>query len=710
MVAALRRHPPHPRVCAGDHGDTGGGVRGAGLDAGRCARQRPGLAQRAAQRGGAGRQSAGALRRRGQPGAGGGDAIPGPCPHRQRAARQPALSAAGRRCRRRAGATAGQRGGRRGQCDPGRAGGAATLMRGRLLALWLAGAAGIGVPAAAAERNALLAQGFAAGHIVSLADGVDGAAAPTRSAILARLAELGKTLRPDDVLVIYWSGHGLLMPGQPGLWQTPFGQQVHLLARDARIDARSGQLSGSVSSTDIGHAIDEFAARQVEVVALFDSCYAAGSTRGDAGLAWRGLANTALGWSPRPASHGGRPAPVERAQATQPASAAAPRERPLYIGFFAAEPQQRSAEALSSDYPGQARGIFTRALIAGLGDSPASYLAWASATNNHYRQALDAKQLPLSARPSPVYTGALEQALWAVADAPLVWPVRQDARGWYVPYGRLDGLQAGDLLQRDASTWRVTDVSWGEARLAAPDGATASSGWARRLPATLAPAATSTLAISGRHGGSRAVSVSLPGRSGVSLRVRESELPALRARIASIAALLALPSTAAAAPLLQARIEIQAPGQAAISLPFADRDLGLLTAGTHLRVVIENGGEGAVDVDIVHLPLTGPATRVFPPFEGDSNRLPPGVPPQMSHFEREFEVTARGAAGAPEWLALVAAPAVNGAMPRRFALLDALRGSGEEAAQRGAALATGHYPDQAQVARLSWRVAAGAGQ
>jgi uncharacterized caspase-like protein len=634
-------------------------------------------------------------------------------------------------------------------------------MRRRLLALWFGCAASIGVPCAAAERyalligvsampalprsawldgprydvpamrRALLSQGFAAANIVSLADAVDGAAAPTRSAILTQLAHLGRTLKPDDLLVIYWSGHGMLMPGQPGVWQTPFGQQVHMLARDTRIDGRTRQLSGSISSADIGQAIDALAAHQVQVVALFDSCYAAGSTRGDAGLAWRGLANTALGWSPRPASLGTRPTPIEGAQPSQssqssqssqpahpahpaqpapPGGMAPPRERPLFIGFFAAEPQQRSAEALRSDYPGQARGIFTRALIEGLKDSPASYLAWASATNNHYRQALDAKQLPASARPSPVYAGALEQSLWAAASAPLLWPVRQDGRGWYVPYGRLDGLQVGDALQHGASTWRVTEVGWGEARLAAPDNAAALDGWARRLPASAAPASTSMLTMLGRRGDTRAVNLALPGHSAVQLRVRERELPALRARTASIAALLALPSTAAAAPLLQARIDIQAPGQAAISLPFADRDLGLLKAGTRLRVVVDNGGEGSVDVGIVHLPLTGPATRVFPPFEGDSNRLPPGVPTQMSHFEREFEVTARGAAGAPEWLALVAAPAANGTMPRRFVLLDALRANNDVTAERGASLATGHNSDQAQVARISWRVANGGKQ
>jgi len=606
-------------------------------------------------------------------------------------------------------------------------------MRRRILAFWLAVSAGAAMPAAAAERyallvgvsalpalprntwldgprhdvpalrKALLAQGFAPARIVSLADGIDGAAAPTRGAVLAQLARLDAILKPGDVLVIYWSGHGMLMPGQPGLWQTPLGQQVRLLTQDTRVDAGTRQLMGGVGSADIGNAIDAFARRQVQVVALFDSCYAAGSTRGDAGLAWRGLAGEALGWTPRPGSL--VDAPAGRAAPAVAGGTPASHERPRFIGFFAAEPQQRSAEALGSDDPDQARGLFTRALIAGLQANPASYLAWASLTNQYYRQALDAKQLPASARPSPVYAGALEQALWTAVDTSRLWPVRQDERGWYVPYGRLDGLQVGDMLQRDAAAWRVTDVNWGEARLAAQDGAAAVSGWARRMASVPAAGSAADLAVLERRGRAREVEVSLPGRAPLRLRVRDAELPALRTRAASVAALLALPSTAAAAPLVQARIEIQAPGRAVVSLPFADRDLGPLAPGTRLRVVVENDSGTSVDLGIVHLPLTGPAMRVFPPFEGDSNRLPPGAPPHRSRFEREFEVTGQGADAAPEWLALVAAPAPNGAMPRRFAVLGAVQGAAADAAERGAALATGRSPNQAQVARISWRPA-----
>lgn len=560
-----------------------------------------------------------------------------------------------------------------------------------------------------AMRNALLAQGFAPAHIVSLADGVAGAGVPTRAAILDHMTHLGRTLRPGDVLMLYWSGHGLLLPGQPGLWQTPSGQQVHLLTQDARIDARSRQLAGAISSADIGKVIDALAARRVQVVAVFDSCHAAGSTRGDAGLVWRGLSRTELGWSPAITSLSGRPAALAHAQAA-PADARGPGERPQFIGFFAAESQQRSAEALASDYPGQARGIFTRAVIAGLRDNPASYLAWASLTNGYYRQALDARRLPASARPSPVYAGALEQTLWTDVEAPQLWPVRQDERGWYVPYGRLDGLQSGDVLQRDAGTWRVTELGWNQARLMPNDSIMATAGWARRQPAAPAPASTPILTLVGRQRGVRMVDVTLPGRSPLRLRLRDSELPALRGRAAGIATLLGVPATSNMAPLLAARIEVQAPGQTVVSLPFTDRDLGLLAVGTRLRIIVENDSEQSVDVGIVHLPLTGPATRVFPPFKGDSNRLSPAMPSQVSRFEREFEVTRQGLAGAPEWLALVAAPTSEDALPRRFVLFEPLRGVTAEAQQRGVALATRRGPDLAQVARISWRVASGTGQ
>lgn len=548
-----------------------------------------------------------------------------------------------------------------------------------------------------AMRNALLAQGFQAASIVSLADG---AAAPTRSAVLAQLALLTKTLHPGDVLVIYWSGHGVLMPAHAASDAMQPGQQVHLLTQDSRIDPQTRQLAGGMGSAEIGLAIDALAARQVQVVAVFDSCHAAGSTRGDAGLVWRGLAMTDLGGRTSIAQPAGRIA--EHLSDTGSLA----RERPNFVGFFAAEPQQRSAEALRSEHAGQARGLFTRALITALQDGPASYLAWANFASQYYKSDLDASQLPATARPSPVYAGALEQTLWSDAKASAIWPVRRDERGWYLPYGLLDGVRPGDQFQRGAARWRVDQLDWGEARLQASSEDVAAGGWARRLPGSQPDLRLITQPVR-RSKAEKAgkVTVSLPGQAAAVLRVADSDLPALHARVAGIAALLALPSTAAAAPPLQARIELKPPGQTAISLPFTDRDLGLLAPGTRLRMIVENAGDGAVDVSIAHLPLSGPSMRVFPAFAADSNRLAPSTPRHISRIEREFEVTGQGVAtGAPEWLALVAAPAPNGAMPRPFAL-DGMGRPGVEGGERGAAAGFAHNSNQAQVARLSWRVA-----
>ena len=87
---------------------------------------------------------------------------------------------------------------------------------------WLAG------PAADvnAMRAALRQQGFADEHIYRLADDAGASQAPTRQAILARLAQLEKTLGKDDVLLLYWSGHSVLLPVYPGQAAAPQGRSA----------------------------------------------------------------------------------------------------------------------------------------------------------------------------------------------------------------------------------------------------------------------------------------------------------------------------------------------------------------------------------------------------------------------------------------------------------------------------------------------------
>lgn len=494
----------------------------------------------------------------------------------------------------------------------------------------------------AAMRGALRQQGFAERHIDTMADGAAGHA-PTRAAILARLAQLEQTLGKDDVLLLYWSGHSVLAPVYPGN-QATAGRRTRLLTRDSRIDSRQ-RMENGIASAELGRAIDALSARQVQVVAVFDTCHAAAGTRDGEGLVWRGLSSADLGWRQRAASD----TPADPARA-----------RPRFVGFFAAEAQQRTPEARSTA-TGQAAGLFTRAVIAGLQAQPATYAIWAGSASAQYRTALQSYQLPRSAWPSPVYAGRLDAALWqAAADdngaAPL-WPVQRDAGGWQLPYGLLDGVRSGDLFEAGGARWRASQAGWNNTRLALEPGSAPvlpDASWARRTPAGV--------------------------------------------RLPRLDELLALPPSHGA-PLLDARIELALPGQPPRELPFADGDLGTLPAGTRIRISVENRGAASVDLALAHLPPGGGATPIYPALAGDSNRMPPAIGNGISRFERSFVVS--GPQYGVEWLALLAAPAVNGGAPRRFAILDTQPASSQAGITRGAPGAT--PSGQAQIARVSWR-------
>ena len=494
----------------------------------------------------------------------------------------------------------------------------------------------------AAMQGALRQQGFAPGHITRLADGGAGGTEPTRAAILAQLAQLEKTLGKDDVLLLYWSGHSVLAPGYPGDATAP-GQRTRLLTRDSRIDA-GGRLAGGIASAELGRAIDALSARQVQVVAVFDTCHAAAGTRAGDDLVWRGLAAADLGWRQRAASDTG----TEAARA-----------RPRFVGFFAAEAQQRTPESRSVPAPGQAAGLFTRAVIAALQTQPATYAVWAGSASAQYRAALQSYQLPRSAWPSPVYAGLLDASLWRAGDgAPAsLWPVQRDADGWRLPYGLLDGVRSGDRFDAGGARWRAGQAGWNSTPLVleADGGQTLpDTSWGHRTPARQAS-----------------------GKAGLN-------------------DVLALPPAAGPA-LLDARIEQTLPGKAPRELPLADGDLGILPAGTRLRISVENRGAGSVDLGIAHLPQDGAATPIYPALAGDSNRMPPAIGNGISRFERSFVVS--GPRYGIEWLALVAAPAGHGAPPRRFAILDTV-----PTATRGASVVVPFdVAGQAQLARVSWR-------
>ena len=261
----------------------------------------------------------------------------------------------------------------------------------------------------AAVQSTLAAQGISPAHTTVLADGVPGATPPTQAAILAALDGLTPRLRTGDSVLLYWSGHGVRSPAPPKASQEPDGLDEYLLARDAQLDRRSGQLVGAVHDAALGARIDAWQARGAQVFAVFDTCHAASSTRAaaPAGLRWRGLQMGQL--------RSGNP----HAEAVE--TLPAPQPRPAYTAFYASESHQRTPEWKGA-------GLFTQALMhAWKAADTATYRSLAANTLQQYQRLAATLPIARSAWPWPLFEGDLDAPLWGrspprAADSALLNP------------------------------------------------------------------------------------------------------------------------------------------------------------------------------------------------------------------------------------------------------------------------------------------------
>ena len=136
-------------------------------------------------------------------------------------------------------------------------------------------------------RALLTARGFSKGSIRVLADGVDGAALPTRAAILGALRQLADTAKPDDYILILVGGHGSQMPvpdGHPQADAESDGLFEIFLPRDVkgwrnRGSQGSGMIENAILDAEFREHIDRMSAAGAFVWAIFDTCHSATMVR-----------------------------------------------------------------------------------------------------------------------------------------------------------------------------------------------------------------------------------------------------------------------------------------------------------------------------------------------------------------------------------------------------------------------------------------------
>lgn len=398
----------------------------------------------------------------------------------------------------------------------------------------------------------LLQRGFAQARIRTLADGVPGAAEPTRAAILQALERLAVDAGPGDTVFVLYAGHGSRQPAPEG------GLRPILLPLDVgRWDGGAQGVANAITSRELRERIDRIADRGAFVWGVFDACHSATLVRGaEAGaeLRLRQVAPAELGVDEAALARAEQAAPRTRGGRSDPAGlldapgGASGGRRGGTAFFYAAQVDEMTPELPlpAGAAARQPYGLFSFVVGRALERAqPMSYRQLAQYVLAEYGDMRHAGATPL-------FSGdALDAPVLGQRQPPVrQWPLRLEEGGATVAAGRLSGIAPGAVfavlpgpLARDGERLGHLQAGTVEA--------------ARSL---LVPVA---------HGGLPAPAVEqLRARSGLYLRLVASP-PEFSLRVAFDPG-----DCAAACPLREAVRRLQSAGAAGVDLQWTEPSAG----------------------------------------------------------------------------------------------------------------------------------------
>lgn len=293
---------------------------------------------------------------------------------------------------------------------------------------------------------------FAAENIKVLADGLDGAPAPTLAAIRQAMADLTARLRPDDFVYLHFSGHGSQAPARDENTELDGLDELFLPVDIGPWDDSIGVVENALVDDEIGQMIASLRATGATVWAVFDSCHSGTVTRaaptGDDDVRLRKLDGAALGI----------PAELLETPVSRAAPGARPRpESPVdtgedtgedtggFVAFYAAQTNETTPEKrLPRGMPGRrSQGVFTFTLFETLAERPGiTYRQLGQEILRRYA-------VGNLARSTPMFEGDLDARVFGAGDpgdTTRQWPVKTDDGIVSIAAGRLHGLSEGEEL------------------------------------------------------------------------------------------------------------------------------------------------------------------------------------------------------------------------------------------------------------------------
>ncbi|MEO0939338.1 MAG: caspase family protein [Pseudomonadota bacterium] len=291
---------------------------------------------------------------------------------------------------------------------------------------------------------------FAAENVLTLADGVEGAGAPTLQGIRDGFADLTARVGPGDFVYLHFSGHGTQAPALDPGTEVDGLDEMFLPTDIGPWNDTVGAVENGLVDDEIGTLIGALRAKGATVWAVFDACHSGTVTR----------AAPAAGEEVRlrkldPASLGVPDAALADAAAATTRALPGPRQRPpapieggegdgAFIAFFAAQTTETTPEKrLPRGLPGRkSQGVFTFTIFETLAQNPGvTYRQLGQEVLRRYA----VQNLALS---TPMFEGDLDAFVFSgeAGEAIQQWPVREGEFGLTVRAGHLQGLVDGTVV------------------------------------------------------------------------------------------------------------------------------------------------------------------------------------------------------------------------------------------------------------------------
>lgn len=297
-------------------------------------------------------------------------------------------------------------------------------------------------------RQVLLARGFAAEQIETLADGVPGATLPTRANILAAFERLAARSGLGDVVVVHFAGHGSQQPAEGTAAGEQALEQIFLPYDVKGWDRNQRSVSNALRARELRVAADRITARGAFLWAIFDACHSARLVRGteDNSVRYRHVPAADLGVPESALERTSGPAESTSATRGKPAPAAVQSPTPGGAAalFYATQTHEVTPEMpLPAERAGaRVHGLFTHVVAKAMEQAQAmSYRQLAQFVLAEYRGLSEARSTPLFAG-----AGLDHQVLGQAAERHLQWPLEVAGGVLAVAAGELSGIARGAVF------------------------------------------------------------------------------------------------------------------------------------------------------------------------------------------------------------------------------------------------------------------------